>query len=492
MQKKLKILYISSEVAPFVKTASLADVAGSLPKFLKDIGHDIRLFIPKYGLINDRKYTLREVIRLKEIEVLLHNKVILADIKSAFLPNTKVQVYFVENKNYFDRSELYFDPETKKEWEDNAERFIFFNFSVFAILKKLHWQPDIIHCNDWQTALIPFLLKNIYHQNSFFNKIRTLLSIHDLSSQGIFDKNLVNLIGDPEDMFYLNSAIEYQGNLNFLKAGIVCADLINTTSKSYAKEIRTSDESSFGLKQVLRQRSKNLFGVVNGVDYSIWDPEIDKLIPYNYSRKDVSEKTKNKQELVESQGLKFNENIPVIGIISNLINKNNFEALGEIVDEMMKMDVQCIISGRGNEECQKLFQTFVKKYPEKMAFSLKLDDQLTHLLVAGCDMFLIPCRLEPCSTIHLSCLKYGAIPIVYETGGLVDSVKDFNPETKQGYGFVFKEYSPTSLLNKIKQAVKIFRDKNIWMKLVDRAMKQNFSCQAAAENYNKLYYKLVN
>lgn len=491
MQRSLKILYISSEIAPFVRCGNLAEVAGALPKALKDFGHDIRLFIPKYGPINDRKYTIREVIRLKEIKVPLHNKTVLADVKSAFLPNSKVQVYFVENKDYFDRPELYIDPETNKQWSDNAERFIFFSRSIFAILRKLHWQPDIIHCNDWQTALIPFFLKTIYHEDPFFNKIRTLLTIHDLSLQGIFDKDIVALIGDPANIFYIDSLIEHKEQVNFLKAGLVCADFINTTSKSYTKEIQKSNEFSYGLRKVFRERSKNLCGIVDGVDYSIWDPEIDKLIPYNYSRKDLTGKWKIKQDLVESQGLRFNENIPLIGAILRLLNQNDVAILGDTIEEIMKMNVQYLILSEQGNKYQKLLQSYQKKYSGKLAHISNDEDQLIHKMIAGSDLFLIPCRFEPCSSIQLSCLKYGTIPIVYATGGLLDTIKDFNPETKKGYGFVFEEYSPGSFVTKIKQALNVFNDNDTWNKIVDRAMRLNFSWPVVAENYNKLYNELV-
>ena len=491
MQNELKILYISSEIAPFVKSGNLAEVANALPRALKDFGHDIRLFIPKYGTINDRKYTIREVIRLKEIKVPLHNKTVLADVKSAFLPNSKVQVYFVENKDYFDRPQFYVNPETNQDWEDNAERFIFFSRSIFSILRKLHWQPDIIHCNDWQTAIIPFYLKTMFHEEPFFNKIRTLLSIHDLASQGIFDKDVVTFIGNPDDIFYNGSSMEYQGKVNFLKAGLVYADFINTTSKNYAKEIKTSDESSYGLREIFRKQAKNLSGVANGADYTTWDPEIDTLIPHNYSRKDLTGKIKNKQQLVESQGLTFNENVAVIGIILDLLDQNDLALLGDTIDEIMSMKAQYIFLSKGEGDSPKLFKSFVKKYPEKIAFISNMDDQLIHKIVAGTDLFLFPCKFEPCSSLPLSCLKYGTIPIVYATGGLVDTIKDFSPETKKGYGFVFKEYSSESFVLKIKQAIEIYNDNITWQKIVDRAMKLNFSWQAVAENYNKLYYKLL-
>jgi len=491
MENELKILYISSEIAPFVKSGNLADVANALPRALKDFGHDIRVFIPKYSTINDRKYTIREVIRLKEIKVPLHNKIVLADVKSAFVPDSKVQVYFVENKEYFDRPQLYINPETNQEWDDNAERFIFFSRSIFAILRKLHWQPDIIHCNDWQTAMIPFYLKTMFYEDPFFNKIQTVLSIHDLSSQGIFDKNVVTLIGNADDLFYKGSDLEYQGQVNLLKAGLVNADFITTTSKNYAIEIKTSDEYSYGLREVFRKQVKNLFGVAIGVDYSTWDPEIDTLIPHNYSRKDLTGKFKNKQQLVESQGLKFDKNIAVIGIILDLLHQDDLRLLSETIEAMMSMKAQWLLLSKGDKNSSKLFNSYIKKFPEKITLISSMDDQLIHQILASTDLFLFPCKFEPCSALPLSCLKYGTIPIVYATGGLVDTIKDFSPETKKGCGFLFNEYSPKSLISKIKQAIEIFNDETTWVKIVDRAMKLNFSWHAVAENFNKLYDRIL-
>jgi starch synthase len=491
MQRKLKILYVSAEIAPFARRGSLADVAGSLPKVLKDIGHDIRLFIPKYSTINDRKYTIREVIRLKEIKVPLHNKTVFANVKSAFLPNSKVQVYFVENKDYFDRPDPFIDPETNQAYSDDADRFIFFCNSIFAILRKLHWQPDIIHCNDWHTALIPFLFKTIYFDDPFFNKIKTVLTIHDLSSQGIFDEAITSLIGDPQELFYPDSAIEYEGKVNLLKAGLIYADFINTTSKSYARDIRTSNQASFGLKRVLKERPLDLNGITNGVDYSIWNPETDTLIPKTYSRKDFQGKVENKKKLVESHGLTFKTDMPVIGIMVNLFDETSLDMFREIIDRIMNLDAQFIMVGNINEKYQKVIQSSVKKYPGKIAINFKSDDQLDHLMVAGCDMFLIPCKLEPCGSVNLYCLKYGTIPIVHATGGLLDTVKEFNSETKKGFGFVFRKYTPESLLTAAKQAIQIFNDTITWRKLVDRAMRLNFSWEVVAEKYDKLYNSLM-
>lgn len=491
MQRNLKILYVSSEIAPFVKSGNLADVASALPKALKDMGHDIRLFIPKYGTINDRKYTLREVIRLKDIKVPLHNKTVNVDVKSAFLPNTKVQVYFVENKHYFDRPELYINPDNNQEWSDNAERFIFFSRSIFEILRRLHWQPDIIHCNDWQTALIPFFLKHTYKQDPFFNKARTLLSMHGLSSQGIYDKNVVSLIDNPEEIFFPDSVIEFQGKVNFLKAGIICAELINMTSKYLVKEVLTSNEASFGLKSIFKKHSKKLCGLANGIDYTIWNPEIDTFLIHNYSRKDFTGKAKVKQLLVESLDLHYDENTPVIGTFSHLIDRYSYELLNEILEKMMKLNLKFIILNTGINKHQKMIQSFAKKYPEKMALFLKDNERFIHTMIAGCDIFLVPAIIEPYGSIHLSCLRYGTIPIVHATAGLLDAVKDFNLKSGKGYGFVFEEQSSTSLSTKIKEVVQIFSDRKIWKKLIDRAMKVNFSWHVVAEKYNKLYHDLI-
>jgi len=492
MQRKLKILFISSEIAPFTKTSSLADVAGALPKALKEMNHDIRLFIPKYGTINDRKYTIREVIRLKEIDVPEGDKIVITSVKSAFLPNSKVQVYFVENKDYFNRSEIYINPKTKKDWEDNAERFIFFSRSIFEILKKLHWQPDIIHCNDWQTALIPFFLKTVYKNDPFFGKTYTLLSIHNLTQQGIFDKKIAPLINNSEEKLHLNNVIDFQGKINFLKAGIVYADLINATSKSYVKEIQLDEESAMGLHEIFRARSKNLYGVNNGIDYTVWNPESDDLIPYNYSRKNILTKLKNKQSLVESQGLIFNEKIPVIGTILQLKDYHEgFNQIVEILDEMMAFDLQFILLLKRDEKYHDLLKSFIRKFPDKIVINMKSDNPLVHLMFAGCDCILIPCRTEPCGLNQIYCLRYGTIPIVHATGGLADTVKNYNPSTKRGYGFVFEEFSSESMLNTLIRALKSFNDKEIWNKLIDRAMKLEFSWQVAAENYNKLYQKLM-
>jgi len=491
MQGKFKILFVAAEIAPFVKATSMAEVANSLSKVLKDLGHDIRLFLPKYSVINDRKYTIREVIRLKEIKVSMQDKVSYVDVKSAFLPNSKVQVYFVENKDFFDRPHPFIDPETGQPYSDDAERFIFFCHAIFAILTRLHWQPDIIHCNDWHTALLPFLLKNVYQNDSFYAKTKTLLTIHNLSAQGIFKTDILPLIGPPQELFYSNSPLEHHGKVNLLKAGLLSADFINTTSKIYAKQIQTSDEASFGLQDVFLARAKNLVGIPNGVNYSVWNPEIDPLIPYQYSKKDFSGKLKNKQQLLASLRLPFQPDIPLIGIVLNNFAQMDQSIFETALNQMVRLEIQIILIGEAPIGLQKSLQTLLKKYPQKIAWKLNCDEAFEHFMVSGCDMFFNPCKIEPCGSIHLYCLKYGTVPIVYASGGLMDHVKSYDASSNKGNGFAFADYSASGMLKAIEEAIRIFSDKDTWRKLMDRNMRLNFSWQLAAEQYQKLYEKLV-
>ncbi|MDZ7262989.1 MAG: glycogen synthase [candidate division KSB1 bacterium] len=491
MQSMLKIMYISSEVAPFLKTGGLADVAGALPKAIKDLNHDIRIFMPKYSTINERRYTLREVIRLKDIEVPLGGKKILANVKSAFVPDSKVQIYFVESKDYFQTAD--FAPMAPEQELSHklAEQLIFFNRSIFEILKILHWQPDIIHCNDWQTALIPLFLKTIYQGDPFFNRIRTLLSIHNWAYQGICSREVWPRLDGSDILPQLEATIAGDEKLNFLKIGIIFADMLNTVSKNYAQEVKTSDEYAYGLSSLLKSKTKEILGITNGIDYKVWNPETDPLIPYVYSVKDPTQKLANKRFLVESQGLKFDERLPVMGTISRLTNQKGIDLIAEVFDELMKLDLQYILLGLGDEKFHRFFQSAARKYGRKFAFNLKFDDQLAHQIEAGCDLYLMPSRVEPCGLNQLYSLKYGTIPIVHATGGLADTIKDYDPKSGRGYGFVFQKYAPEALINAVRRALDAYRDREIWRKLIDRAMRLNFSWQLSAEKYIRLYYKLI-
>ncbi|MDZ7332178.1 MAG: glycogen synthase [candidate division KSB1 bacterium] len=492
MQGTFKILYAAAEIAPFVKTTAMAEAANSLARALKDFGHDIRLFIPKYSVINDRKYTIREVIRLKAIKVAMGDKVSYVDVKSAFLPNSKVQVYFVENKDFFDRPDPFIDPETGQPYSDNAERFSFFCNAIFVILTKLHWQPDIIHCNDWHTALIPYLLKYIYEKDPFYSKIKTLLSIHDLSAQGVFNAEVLPSIGFPQEIFTPNSPFEHNGKVNLLKAGLLSADFINTTSKIYAKQIQTSMEASFGLQDTFRIRAKNIVGIPSGANYSVWNPETDPLIPYQFSKKDFRGKLQNKEHLLAALGMPFKQELPLIGIPLQNLSQDAQTTIVAALNEIIQLNVQLLLYGGGSTSLQKSLQSVVKKNPQKIAFQFQYDEAFEHLVVAGCDLFFNPCKIEPCGSIDIYCLKYGTIPIVHESIGVMDLIKSYDATMNKGNCFTYSDYSVPSMMQAVIAAINLFKDDANWRKLMDRNMRLNFSWELAAENYQKLYEKIIN
>ena len=490
MPSKLNVLFVASEVAPFAKTGGLADVANSLPKALKNLKHDVRIFMPRYRQINDRKFVLRDVIRLQDIKLTVGDREITFNIKSAFLPGTKIQVYFLDYKPFFDRDGLYVDPKTGKDYPDNDERFILFNKAAIEILKILHWQADVIHCNDWQSALIPVYIKTVHANDPFFSKIHTLLTIHNIGYQGNFGTESFVKTGLPGELFYPTGPVEFYGNFSFLKSGIYFVDKINTVSPTYAQEIQQSSEYGFGMEGLLRERSKDVHGILNGVDYSDWDPSVDTHIPVNYDIKTLNKKSENKKALLEESGLPFDENIPLIGTVSRLADQKGFDILAKAMDNLMKMDLEYVLLGTGDPKYHKIFEALRKKYPQKISAQLKFDNRLAHLIEAGSDMFLMPSKYEPCGLNQMYSLRYGTIPIVRKTGGLADTVVNFNAENRSGTGFVFEEYSSEALSNAVKRAVEIFKNKKTWVHLQKQAMRQDFSWDASAKEYLKLYAQL--
>jgi starch synthase len=489
--RQLKICYVSSEVVPFAKTGGLADVAGALPIALKQMEQDVRVMMANYKSINERKFVLREVIRLKEVKVTLGEETKVIDGKTAFLPNSKVHVYFLHIPDYFDRKDLYVDPATGKDFEDNAERFAFFSKATLETLKLLYWQPDIIHCNEWQTALIPFYLKTLYKDDEFFKHTKTVLTLHNLAYQGSFPLTKAKKIGIPDEYLRPGKPFEFYGNLNLLKGGVLFADLLNTVSVKYAEEIMSDPEFGFGFEKILASRKKDLVGILNGVDYENWNPVTDNLIPFNYSADNLENKIKNKQVLCKQNNLQFDEKVPVIGIISRLADQKGFDLIAEGAKELMEMNIQLIILGTGDPKYHTLFEKLAKKYPKKIAVNLRFDNKLAHLVEAGADMFLMPSHYEPCGLNQMYSLKYGTVPIVRETGGLADTIQNFDLKTKAGTGFSFKKYKAKEMLQTIKRAIKTFSDKKTWTAIQKEGMKKDFSWEQSAKKYQELYERAL-
>jgi len=484
MKNKFKILFVSPEVAPFAHTGEVGEVSGALPKYLKNLGHDIRVMMPNYKTINERKYVLRDVIRLQSLEVMLGDRQLSANGKSAFIPDSKVQIYFLDNKDYFDRNGLYADEKTGHEFKDNAERFLFFCKGCLETLKLLYWQPDIIHCNDWQTAFIPVLLKTEYQKDDFFKNTRTLLSIHDFKNQAVFNASLLENTGI-EALLNGQSSQE----LNLLQLGIQNADMLHTVSESYIDEaLKDADD---GAAEILKERKKELIGIPYGIDSQVWNPETDPLIRTHYSPANLSGKSENKQALLEHFNLNVDDSIPVIGMVSQLTYEKGLELVLETVADLMKLNVYLIVSGRGERQYQDKLQALQEKYKDRIGLDWEAEPATTHLITAGSDLCLIPSHSEPCGLGQLHCLAYGTIPIVRKTGGLAETVVDYNSDRASGTGFMFERFEASQLLDAVKRALDVFSDKETWEKLMTNAMKQDFSWNASVSKYVKIYQKMM-
>jgi starch synthase len=490
MAKSLQILFVSSEVDPFAKTGGLADVSAALPKALRDVDHEVRIMMPRYGSIDERKGKLHEMMRLKDIAIPVGEKTYPASVRSSFLSNnhTKVQVYFLDNATLFGRPGLYVHPDTKKDYPDNDERFIFFSRGILEVLKKLGWQPDIIHCNDWPTGLVPAYLKTLYRDDPFYQNTKTVYTIHNMAYQGVFPKSsFPKTLLPPETMS--DSGIASGGNVNLLKAGLVYADAITTVSERYAEEIRTSAEFGCGLEGVVNKRQADLSGILNGIDYTIWDPAIDEYIPHRFDQRTMDLKVENKKALLSRMELPFDERTPVIGIISRLADQKGFDLIDEILDDLMKLNVQLVVLGTGEKRYHDLFEKAHKKFPAKVGIALTFDEELAHLIEAGADMFLMPSRYEPCGLNQMYSLRYGTVPIVRATGGLDDTIVDV--EQGNGTGFKFKTYSSKDLLKTIQRALQTYQDAAAWRKIMKTGMAKDFSWETSARKYVQVYRSLT-
>ncbi|MGQ9631948.1 MAG: glycogen synthase GlgA [bacterium] len=500
--KKYRVLFASSEVAPFAKTGGLADVAGALPSALSRMGYDVRIFTPKYGMIDDRSFGLRRLEGI-DLSIPIGGRNERGSLKWCNLPDSDVVVYFLEHEGFYGRSDrpqaLYGDPTTGEDYEDNAARFAFYCRGALEFLKAMDWRPDLIHCNDWEAGPIPLYLKTIYRSDPFFSGVKTLYSIHNFGYQGLFEDvdGTLGALGLGRDLFYPMGPLEFWGKVNFMKAGIVHSDILNTVSKTYAKEVQTSDEFGRGLQGVLADRSDDFYGVVNGIDYSVWNPEIDDLIPAKYGSDDLSGKRKCKVSLLRKCRLPVPRgDVPLIGMISRLDDQKGFDIVTEAADEMMGRSLQFVLLGTGAEKYHRFFEGLAERYPRKVSVHLTFDDKLAHEIEAGADMFLMPSRYEPCGLNQLYSLKYGTVPIVRRTGGLADTIRDFDPSAVErggdwGNGFVFEEYSAQALLGAVGRALEAYKNKRVWTELVRSGMREDFSWDASAREYVKLYEKAL-
>ncbi|MBN2570868.1 MAG: glycogen synthase GlgA [Ignavibacteriales bacterium] len=491
--KMLKILFVTPEAVPFIKTGGVADVSGSLPLKLQELGHQVRIVIPKYALIDERRHKIHEVVRLKEEYEEVNRKKVMFSFRSSFLVATKtrVQIYFLDNQDYFaNRKGIYTDPKNGKPYLDNDERFILLTKSVFALILKLGWVPDIIHCNDWQSALIPIYLKSVYKDVPELKNIKTLLTIHNFENQGVFPAETFAKTELPKEL-KTDKGLSFDGKINFLKGGLLYSDLVNTVSGNYVNELCSDPDVSFGLKNVLCKRRDDFYGILNGIDTVVWNPEKDKRIPKKYSVKNFEDKRINKKALCEKFNFQYDENIPIISIISRLTESKGIDFLMKDFNELLKLKANFILLGDGELKYKKFFEEKTKKSNHKFACQIGFDENLAHLVQAGSDMILIPSKYEPCGLNQMYGLMYGTIPIVRKTGGLADTIKNFDEKDFSGNGFVYEKFSISDMIKTINRAITLYSDRTLWEKLAKSGMKSNFSWTNSTGLYLDLYRKLV-
>jgi len=454
---KLKVLFVASEAVPFAKTGGLADVAGSLPLALEELGVDVRIIMPKYSSVKTPG---------SEAKI-----------------GKGIKVYFVENDDYFNRKELYGDK--FGDYQDNLDRFSFFCQKTLERCKAEGFSPDVIHCNDWQTALIPVYLNTNYKYDPFFSKTKVLFTIHNMAYQGVFSKDEYPKMGLDWVLFHIDY-FEFYDKVNLMKAGIVYSDAISTVSPSYAKEIMTK-EFGCGLEGVLKIREKALYGILNGIDYGAWNPATDRKIFKNYSLESLSDKYLNKEKLQKELGLKVDRDVPMVSITSRLADQKGLDLLAKIIDDLLNLKIQFVLLGTGDNRYHALFTKMAAAHPKNTSVNLRFDATLAQKIYAASDIFLLPSKYEPCGLSQMISFKYGTIPVARQVGGLKDSVKEYNPKTGEGNGFVFEEYKPDIFFSAIKRALALYKNRVVWFNLMKKAMGLDFSWKESAKEYIKLY-----
>ncbi len=466
----MRVLFCASEAVPYAKTGGLADVAGALPKALAQEKMEVMLVIPKYksvGLIAEDKIPLGEDM----VDVVAEDGV--EGIEG-------VKVFFIRQDKFFLRDSLYGYP-------DDASRFIFFDKAILVLIKKMGWKPDIIHCNDWQTGLIPVFIKTIYKDDPFFKDVATLFTIHNLGYQGNFPFEVMRLASLPPELFTFDK-LEFWGQFSFMKGGIVFSDMITTVSPRYAEEIQKPPFGA-GMEGALAYRRERLQGILNGIDTEVWNPASDKFILYPYDASRLEVKGENKKYLQKEVGLPPLD-VPLVGMVSRLASQKGFDILLAALDEILKEDVQFVVLGLGEKQIEEGLRAKGNQYPEKFKVFIKFDERLSHLIYAGCDIFLMPSLYEPCGLGQMIAMKYGTVPVVRKVGGLADTVEEFVPPDK-GCGFLFEEYSSEALSKALYLALKVYKDEEAWRTLQKNCMKKDFSWRFSARQYIKCYEKAM-
>lgn len=476
----MKLLFTAAECVPFIKTGGLADVIGALPKALQRAGADIRVMLPKYSGISEEYRNRMEHIGETRVQVGWRQQ--FCGIEK--LVEDGVTIYFIDNEYYFGRDGAY-------GYMDDGERFAFLNRAILDVLPIIDFQPDVIHCHDWHTGMIPLLLEaNYRYESSFYNDIRTVFTIHNLLYQGVFPYEvLVDVLGI-HSRYFTPEGVEYYGNVNFLKAGIVYADHVTTVSPTYAEEIQTS-YYGYGLDGLLSSLGDKLSGIVNGIDTKSYNPSTDPFIAMKY-RSNLNKKAQNKMELQKELHLPVDAKIPMMAMVTRLVDSKGLDLVIRILDELLYyQDMQFVILGTGDPSYEHWFREAANRYPSKMSAQIWFNEPLSRRLYASSDMFLMPSKFEPCGISQLIALRYGSVPIVRETGGLNDTVHAYNEFTQEGNGFSFKNYNAHDMMSTIKRAISIYGQPEHWKQVTKNAFSGDYSWQVSAQQYVDIYHKIL-
>mgnify|MGYP003588003082 CR=1 FL=1 len=479
----MNIVYIASEIVPFASTGGLADIGSALPRALARHGVQVWRVMPLYRQVAEGPFALQDTgLRL---DIPVGFRVHRAEVWMTEQPAP--QTFFIRRDEFFDRTQLYSLPD--RDYDDNFERFVFFQKAAVALIDALSLHPDVVHVSDWQTGLVPLFLKHGLQGMGRPGAEKTVFTIHNLAYQGIFPGSQYALTNLPFFCFNVGTA-EFYGNVNCMKAGITTADAVTTVSRTYAQEIQT-EEAGLGLNGVLSRLGDRLVGIVHGADYDVWDPSRDEHIAARYSAGDMSGKRACKEDLIRTMGLNITPDTPLIGMVSRLVDQKGLDILAEAMPGLMNLDLAFVLLGMGQERYHDLCEQWVARWPGRFAVRLGYDNPLAHRIEAGADVYLMPSRFEPCGLGQLYSLRYGAIPVVHATGGLEDTIEDIGGNPGQGTGFKFKSYTAEGLLSAIHRALEHMKDAPAWHDLMKRAMAQDFSWDRAADEHLSLYRRLL-
>lgn len=483
--RPLRILIVAAESVPFAKVGHVAEVVGSLPLALKNLGHDVRMALPRYSRIDPVKFDLKPLGNKLRIPMDSHQEsVYISETTIGSLDETdkQVPVYFINNDKYFNREGIYSYP-------DDDERFILFCRSILQMLKEqLEWKPDIIHCHDWHTAIIPNLLKTLSVDDDFYRDIATVYTIHNLAYQGIFGYRVLEIAGIGEYSFHYPQEDDAAQVVSLMSLGIQHADVVSTVSPTYAKEILTPQYGE-NMDVLLNQRRDRLFGILNGINVEHFNPTTDRYLEANYDINSLERRRENKQDLQKSFRLPVKPDTPIIGMVTRLANQKGLDILAKIIEPLLQLDVQFALMGTGDQYYHEFFGQIARKYSDKTTVTFTFNSALAQKIYAGSDMLLMPSRFEPCGLGQMIAMRYGTIPIVRSTGGLADTVEDFDPRTGQGNGFTFEEYNPYMLFAALIRATETYKYKDVWENLMRRAIQIDHSWNASAAQYVELYRK---